>query len=318
MIIALDAMGGDYAPEETVAGAVTWSQNYKDVILLVGREESLRGELVKYDYDRERIRIINASQVMGMDEPVAALRKKQDSSIVVATRLVSEGQAEAVVSCGSTGAQMAAATLVLGRMKGIERPPIVAEAPGVRAKGTLLLDVGANVDCKPQQLVQFALLGSVYASALLGIESPRVGLLSNGEEEGKGNKLSTETFTLLQDHQGIDFVGNIEGRDLFLDKAEVVVCDGFVGNILLKTLEGFAQLIGMNCLAEMGKMPSLFVRLDNSKVGGAPLLGVNGVSIVCHGSSKQEAVYNGIRIARQCVIGQMVEKQQSALRGQQK
>ncbi len=318
MIIALDAMGGDYAPEETVAGAVTWSQNNEDVILLVGREESLRGELVKYDFNRERIRIINASQVMGMDEPVAALRKKQDSSIVVATRLVKEGQAQAVVSCGSTGAQMAAATLVLGRMEGIERPPIIAEAPGAKTKGTLLLDVGANVDCKPQQLVQFALLGSVYASALLGIESPRVAVLSNGEEEGKGNKLSMETFAMLQAHQGINFVGNIEGREIFFDKAEVVVCDGFVGNILLKALEGFAQLMGKNCLAETGQLPSLFARLDNSKVGGAPLLGINGVSIVCHGSSKREAVYNGIRIARQCVAGQMVEKQLSALRGQQK
>ncbi len=318
MIIALDAMGGDYAPKETVAGAVTWSHNSEDVILLVGQEESLQGELVKHDYDRERIRIINASQVMGMDEPVAALRKKQDSSIVVATRLVKEGQAEAVVSCGSTGAQMAAATLVLGRMEGIERPPIVAEAPGVTEKVSLLLDVGANVDCKPQQLVQFALLGSVYASALLGIESPRIGVLSNGEEEGKGNKLSTETFALLQELQGINFVGNVEGRELFFDRAEVVVCDGFVGNILLKALEGFAQLVGMNCLTETGQIPSLFARLDNSKVGGAPLLGINGVSIVCHGSSKREAVYNGIRIARQCVAGQMVEKQQSALRGQQK
>lgn len=318
MIIALDAMGGDYAPEETVAGAVTWSQASDDVVLLVGREESLQGELVKYDYDRERIRIINASQVMGMDEPVASLRKKQDSSIVVATRLVKEGQAEAVVSCGSTGAQMAAATLVLGRLEGIERPPIVAGAPGVKDRVTLLLDVGANVDCKPQQLMQFALLGSVYASAVLGMENPRIGLLSNGEEEGKGNKLSTETYALLQDQQGMNFIGNVEGRDLFFDKAEVVVCDGFVGNILLKALEGFAQLIGMSCLAETGQMPSLFARLDNSKVGGAPLLGINGVSIVCHGSSKREAVYNGIRIARQCVAGQMVAKQQSALRGQQK
>ena len=318
MIIALDAMGGDYAPEETVAAAVAWSQDSEDVILLVGQEESLREELVKHHYDREQIRIINASQVMGMDEPVAALRKKQDSSIVVATRLVQEGQAEAVVSCGSTGAQMATAALGLGRMEGIERPPIVAEAPGIKSRGTLLLDVGANVDCKPQQLVQFALLGSVYASALLGIESPRVGVLSNGEEEGKGNKLSTETYALLKEHQGINFVGNIEGREIFFDKAEVVVCDGFVGNILLKALEGFAQLMGKNCLTEMGQMPSLFARLDNSKVGGAPLLGVNGVSIVCHGSSKREAVYNGIRIARQCVAGQMVKKQQAALKGQQK
>ncbi|MEQ8200811.1 MAG: phosphate acyltransferase PlsX [Syntrophomonadaceae bacterium] len=318
MIIALDAMGGDYAPEEIVAGAVMWAQNFEAMILLVGREEPLRAELTRYDYDRERIQIFNASQVMGMDEPVTALRKKQDSSIVVATRLVKAGQADAVLSCGSTGAQMAAATLILGRMEGIERPPIVAEVPGISDQRTLLLDVGANVDCKPQQLMQFALLGSVYASALQGIEKPRVGILSNGEEEGKGDKLSTETFALLQDNIGVNFVGNIEGRDLFFDKADVVVCDGFVGNILLKAMEGFAKFIGMGCLAEIGKMPSLLTRLDNSKVGGAPLLGVNGVSIVCHGSSKREAVFNGIRIAQQCVATQMVEKQQLALSGQRK
>ncbi|NLN87654.1 MAG: phosphate acyltransferase PlsX [Syntrophomonadaceae bacterium] len=313
MILTLDAMGGDYAPEETVAGAVMWVQSSEVGILLVGQEEKLRAELVKYDYDGKRIRIVNASQVIGMDESAAALRKKQDSSIVVATRLVREGRADAVISCGSTGAQMAAATLILGRMEGIERPPIVAEVPGMSAQKTLLLDVGANVDCKPQQLVQFALLGSVYASALHGIENPRIGLLSNGEEEGKGNKLSIETAALLQDNKRINFSGNIEGRDLFYDKADVVVCDGFVGNILLKTVEGLARFIAMTCLTELGKMPSLFTALDNSQVGGAPLLGIKGVSIVCHGSSKREAVFNALRIAEQCVTAQMVEKQQSAL-----
>lgn len=313
MIIALDAMGGDFAPQETVAGAVKWSQSSETGVLLVGQEEAINRELGKYTYDPGLIQVVPASQIMGMDEPVTALRTKMDSSIAVATRLVKQGRADAVVSCGSTGAQMAAATLILGRMAGTERPPIVAEVPGVSGKKSLLLDVGANVDCKPQQLAQFALLGSVYAAALNGTNRPRVGVLSNGEEEGKGNKVSSETFALLHENPDIHFVGNVEGRDLFLDKADVIVCDGFVGNILLKAMEGFAQLIGMMCMRETGQLPSLFANLDNSQVGGAPLLGIDGVSIVCHGSSKREAIYNGIRIAEQCVSKDMVEKQKAAL-----
>lgn len=313
MIIALDAMGGDFAPEETVAGAVKWSQTADEVVLLVGQAEVLQRELVKYSYDPERVKVVHASQVMGMDEPVAALRKKMDSSIAMATRLVKQGEADAVVSCGSTGAQMAAATLILGRMAGIERPPIVAEVPGVGGKKALLLDVGANVDCKPQQLAQFALLGGVYATTLKGTINPRVGLLNNGEEEGKGNKLSTETFTLLQHIKGINFIGNVEGRDLFFDRSDVIVCDGFVGNILLKAMEGFAQLTAAASMKEIGRLPSLYAELDNRQVGGAPLLGVDGVSIVCHGSSRREAVCNGIRMAEQCVTRGMVQSQKAAL-----
>lgn len=313
MRIALDVMGGDHAPQEIVAGAVQWSQTSDTAIILVGREDSIAKELQDCSYDHNKISIVHASQVMEMDESAAALRTKKDSSIAVATRLVKEGKADAVVSCGSTGAQMAAAIFILGRLEHIERPPIVAVAPGVGGKVCLLLDVGANVDCKPQQLLQFALLGRVYASILTGEVNPRVALLNNGEEESKGNSLSLETHLLLKQQPGLNFVGNVEGRDLFFDKSDVVVCDGFVGNVLLKSLEGMAMFLGKACMGEMGRLPAIFQKFDYSRIGGAPLLGVNGVSIVCHGSSKREAVFNGIGIAEQCVARGMVQRQILAL-----
>ncbi len=313
MRIALDVMGGDHAPQELIAGALIWAETSNTELLLVGQEERIVRELHNQSYDRAKISIVNATQIMEMDEPVTALRKKQDSSIVVATRLVKEGKADAVVSCGSTAAQMAAATLILGRLEHIERPPIVAVIPGMAGKIALLLDVGANVDCKPQQLLQFALLGRVYAGILTGLDNPRVALLNNGEEEGKGNSQTVAAHQLLHEHTDLNFIGNIEGRDLFLGKTDVVVCDGFVGNLLLKSMEGMAMFIGMACQKELGKLPAVFQYFDYSRAGGAPLLGVNGVSIVCHGSSKREAVSNGIRIAEQCVNRQMVPSQILAL-----
>jgi phosphate acyltransferase len=313
MRIALDAMGGDHAPQEIVAGAILWAASSSHEILLIGQQDRIAQELRDLTYDPNQIKIVNASQVMEMDEPVTALRKKQDSSIVVANRLVKEGQADAVVSCGSTAAQMAAATLILGRLPGIERPPIVAVVPGRRGQISLLLDVGANVDCKPTQLLQFALLGRVYASILTGNDDPRVALLSNGEEESKGNSLSLETYALLKMQPKLNFIGNVEGRDLFFGKSDVVVCDGFIGNLILKSMEGMAMLIGAACQEELGQIPSIFRQFDYSRVGGAPLLGVNGISIVCHGSSKREAVCNGIRIAEQCVERDMVQSQILAL-----
>lgn len=315
MKIALDVMGGDHAPHEIVSGALLFSETSPTEVLLVGQEDVINRELAGHDYDPTKIKIVNASQVMGMDEPVSALRKKQDSSIVVATRLVKEGNADAIVSCGSTAAQMAAATLILGRIEGIERPPIVALLPGLQGKNVLLLDVGANVDCKPSQLVQFARVGRVYSSILTGNENPRVGLLNNGEEEGKGNSLSLETHALLKTSPELNFIGNIEGRDLFFGKCDVAVCDGFVGNLILKSLEGLAMLIGAACQQELGQMPKFFQQFDHSKAGGAPLLGIKGVSVVCHGSSKRAAVCNGIRIAEQCAQRDMVGAQMLALQG---
>lgn len=314
MRIAIDAMGGDHAPGEIVAGAVEWSRKNQGNIILVGQEEVLKKELESYTYSPEQITIVHASQVVGMDEsPAVALRRKKDSSIVIATQLVKTGQADAIVSCGSTGAQMAAAIFILGRMENIERPPIVTPVPNQKGGYTLLIDVGANVDCRPRQLLQFAQLGSAYAKVIMGIDGPRIGLLNNGEEEGKGNSLAVESYALLKAEPGIRFAGNVEGRDLFSDRCDVLVCDGFTGNVLLKAMEGVASFLGQACYQEFGKLPAVFERFDYSKIGGAPLLGVDGISIVCHGSSKREAVENGLNIAADCAGKDIVRQQKLAL-----
>jgi len=310
MKIALDVMGGDYAPVELLAGAIKWLQENEGQIVLVGDQEIINEELQNHSYNPNRLEIVHASQVIGMDEsPAAALRKKKDASIVVASRLVKDGMADAVVSCGSTGAQMAAAIFILGRMEGIERPPIVAAIPGRGGKPTLLIDVGANVDCRPIQLLQFALLGQAYARGVMNLDNPRVGLLNNGEEEGKGNNLSIQTYELLSGQSGLNFIGNVEGRDLFSSRCDVIVCDGFTGNILLKTLEGMVFFLAAGVKEELGAIPATFTRLDYTQIGGAPLLGVNGISVVCHGSSKREAVCNGLNIAADSINNNIVDKQ---------
>ncbi len=314
MRIAVDAMGGDHAPREIVAGALQWAQQNEGSIILVGLPEQLERELANYDYDHDRITLTAASQVIGMDEsPAQALRRKKDASIIVATKLVKEGKADAVLSCGSTGAQMAAAIFILGRLPGIERPPVVTALPNAKGTKTVLIDVGANVDCRPRQLLQFGILGSLYASSVLNITSPRVALINNGQEEGKGNQLSLEAYALLKDNCSLNFVGNIEGRDIFADQADVVVCDGFVGNIILKTIEGMAIFIAQGVSRELGTMPKFFAQLDYTKYGGAPLLGIDGISVVCHGSSNQEAVFNGICVAADCVGTVILELQKESL-----
>ncbi|HPF20523.1 MAG TPA: phosphate acyltransferase PlsX [Syntrophomonas sp.] len=314
MRIAIDAMGGDHAPVEIIAGAVEWNKKSDDQVLLVGQEEVIAATLQNFTYSTERIEIVPASQVITMDEsPAVAMRRKKDASILVATRLVKQGEADAVLSCGSTGAQMAAALFILGRFENIDRPAIVAAIPKRDGSHALLVDVGANVDCKPQQLLQFALLGKTYAAIGLDINEPRIALLNNGEEEGKGNSLTVEAYSFLKAQTDLNFVGNIEGRDIFSAKADVIVCDGFTGNILLKTIEGLAQEAVQSCLLEIEKIPSFLNKFDYSRVGGAPLLGVEGVSIVCHGSSKREAVYNGIKTARDCVVKDVVNRQKLAL-----
>lgn len=314
MRLAIDVMGGDYAPREIIAGALQWADQSNDILLLVGKEDIIKEELQLYQYPSERVEIIPASQVVEMNEsPAAAMRKKKDASIIVATRLVKEGRADAIISCGSTGAQMAAAIFILGRLEGIERPPIIASIPNKEGSYSLLVDVGANVDCKAQQLLQFALLGKAYAAIVMQLDNPRIGLLNNGEEEGKGNSLAVETYQLLKEQANLNFAGNIEGRDLFSAKCDVIVCDGFTGNIVLKNMEGLAIFTAQACVAELGKLPAFFDRFDYTRVGGAPLLGVDGVSIVCHGSSKREAVFNGIKIASECVAQDIIAKQKLVL-----
>ena len=310
MKIALDVMGGDYAPVELLAGAIKWLEESEGHIILVGDQEIINEELRQYSYDPTRLEIVHASQVIGMNEsPAVALRKKKDASIVIASRLVKDGMADAVVSCGSTGAQMAAAIFILGRMQGVERPPIVAPIPGRGGKPTLLIDVGANVDCRPVQLVQFALLGQAYARGVFNLDDPRIGLLNNGEEEGKGNNLSIQAYELLSGQSGLNFIGNIEGRDLFNSRCDVLVCDGFTGNILLKSLEGMASFLAAGVKEELGTIPATFARLDYTQIGGAPLLGVNGISVVCHGSSRRGTVCNGLKIAADSIKNEIVDKQ---------
>lgn len=313
MRIAIDAMGGDYAPREIILGAIeALKLDEKIQILLVGNE----GEIKKHlDNDHSRITIVHCEQVIEMDEhPAVVYRKKKDASIVVATRLVKEKKADAVVSAGSTGAQMVAALFELGRVTGIERPAICTVLPTLLGP-KLLIDAGANTDCLPDNLLQFAKMGQLYAEKILGITKPQVGLVNIGEEESKGNELSIETYKLLQEDPEITFMGNIEGRDILAGKSDVMVCDGFVGNVILKVVEGTStailsllkQELNKNWQSKLGALLLLpaFKRLkkqmDYSEHGGAPLLGVQGISIICHGSSKKDAIKNAIRVARDCI-----------------
>lgn len=321
MRIAVDAMGGDYAPGEIVKGAVKAAAAYPDIqITLVGQKDKILAHLPEAK-DRSNMEIHAASEVIAMDEhPAAAIKKKKDSSIVVATSLVKEGYADALVSAGSTGAQMAAALLGLGRIKGINRPAIGTVLPTLQA-GKLLIDVGANPDAKPENLVQYGMMGSIYAELILGIKNPKVALLNIGSEEGKGNELVQTAYELFK-NTPLNFIGNIEGRDIPYGAADVVVCDAFVGNIVLKTIEGMAsslfELIKEKITANsVRKVGALLIKpglkeiahsLDYSEYGGAPLLGVNGTSVICHGSSKEKAIFNAIRVAKECVEEKIIEK----------
>ncbi|MDF9408990.1 MAG: Phosphate acyltransferase [Pelotomaculum sp. PtaB.Bin013] len=319
MKIAVDAMGGDYAPREIVKGSLDAAKEYGISVILAGDEERVYYELGG-DNAGGLVSVVNAPEVVEMcEQPAAVIRKKKNSSIATVTRLVKEGEAQALVSAGSTGAAMASALLGLGRIKGIDRPAIASLLPAEKGF-TVLLDAGANVDCKPHHLVQFGIMGYLYAMKILGVKNPRVGLLSNGEEETKGNETILAAFPLLQ-KAGINFFGNVEGRDLFRDTVDVLVCDGFVGNVVLKTVEGMATSIfkvireetTRNRLARMGvvlagpALKGLQKRIDYAEYGGAPLLGVNGISVISHGSSTGKAIKNAIKVAGQLVENRLVE-----------
>ncbi|MCL6560324.1 MAG: phosphate acyltransferase PlsX [Firmicutes bacterium] len=325
MKIAVDAMGGDYAPREIVKGALQAATDYQLKVILVGDEEKIGAELGDCDTGG-LVSIVHAPEVIEMREhPAVAVRRKKNSSIVRATRLVKEGEAGALVSAGSTGAAMASALLGLGRIKGIDRPAIAGVLPSEKGF-TVLLDVGANVDCKPHHLLQFGVMGYLYAKKILGVPNPRVGLLSNGEEETKGNETTLAAFPLLQ-NAGINFIGNVEGRDIFRGTVDVVVCDGFVGNIVLKAGEGMAgalfkmmkEEITKSWLAKMGTVmaePALKGfqrRLDYAEYGGAPLLGIKGIVIKCHGSANSKAVKYGIRTASDLAEWDLVGQISSSL-----
>ena len=323
MRIAVDAMGGDFAPKEIVRGAVDAAKKYDCEIVLIGDEEQIRAELHGADPTALRISIVHASEVIGMNEhPAEAVRTKKDSSVVVATRLVKEGKCDAVFSAGSTGAAVAAAQLILHRIRGVGRPAIATPMPtpdGV----TLMLDSGANVDSKPEHLVQSAVMGALYAQHVFGIAHPRVGLLNIGEEESKGNEQAKETYQLLKVEPNIHFCGNAEGRDVPKGNFDVVICDGFVGNVVLKFAEGLAKTIlglireeirGAGLMAKLGAlllMPTLRrlgKRLDVREYGGAPLLGVNGCCVIGHGSSDAKSVASAIGVTVDYVNGKVLDQ----------
>ncbi|MEE8503776.1 MAG: phosphate acyltransferase PlsX [candidate division NC10 bacterium] len=321
LTIALDAMGGDGGVAVTVEGAIGATREMGYSVVLVGIEDTIIRELSRFETQGLEIRIRHASEVVEMHEsPSTALRKKKDSSIRVAVNMVREGEADAMVSAGNTGAVMATGLIILGPLAGVERPAIAAQVP-ILGGYTILVDAGANVDCKPRHLVQFAIMGTVYARKILGNSHPRVGLLSIGEEETKGNELTKEAFRALEDVSGVDFIGNVEGVDVFNGKADVVVCDGFTGNIALKmgesaawsTLTYFKEELSRGVAGKAGllilrgALERFQRRIDYTEYGGAPLLGVSGVIIIAHGRSTAKAIKNGIRVAGECVKNRMIE-----------
>lgn len=327
MKIVVDAMGGDFAPGEIVQGAVEAARQWGMGILLVGDRSMVEKCLLAHDTEGLNIEVVHTTEVIDMGEhPGNAVRRKKDSSIVVGVKLVKEGKGAAFVSAGNTGACMAASLFGYGRIKGIDRPAIASAMP--TAKGvSLLLDVGANADCKPQNLVQFGLMGQIYAEKILKIKAPKVGLLNIGEEEAKGSELTQEAYQQMKACVGLNFAGNAEGREVAGGDFDVVVCDGFVGNVILKYAEGLAKgLMGMikeevqqSTVAKAGAllMKPVFSKLkqtiDYSEYGGAPLLGVNGITIISHGSSKAKAIKNAVRVAGECVHLQVVEAIKSSL-----
>jgi phosphate acyltransferase len=331
-VIALDAMGSDRAPKPEVEGAIQAARRFGIQVALVGPEETLRAELSRHPFSRSLpISIVHASEVILMDDKaLQAVRAKRDSSMRVGLRLVREQKAGAFITAGNTGAAMATAKMVLGGVLGVDRPALVAIIPTAVGTVSTLLDVGANVDCKPHNLEQFAVMGEIYFRSMFGISKPRVGLLSIGEEEGKGNELTREAFHLLK-QLPLNFVGNVEGRDIYNGKVDVIVADGFVGNVALKTSEGVANLVRatlketlaatitrqVGYLLSRSAFSDFKKRLDHTEYGGAPLLGVKGACFITHGSSNVNAIKNAIRVASEFVernITANIEREMAALR----
>jgi len=321
MRIALDAMGGDFAPAVTVEGAGETVNESEDIdITLVGDEPSIKKELTGKKYPSSRLQIKHASQIVLMDEPASiALRKKKDSSIKRAVELVRDGEANAVVSAGHSGVAMAISVVLLRASEGVERPAIATIMPTLR-KPFVLIDAGANVDCTPENLLQFALMGDAYCKAMFDNPDPKIALLSIGEEDTKGNIVTREAFKLIRD-SGVRFFGNIEGKDIFSGAADVVVCDGFVGNIVLKTSEGLADVIMKMLKRELtdvatGRIGYLLMKpalrnfrkkTDYAEYGGAPLLGINGACIISHGRSSAKAIRNAIKVAAEFSLKKVSE-----------
>jgi glycerol-3-phosphate acyltransferase PlsX len=321
MKIVLDGMGGDFAPSSTVAGAVAALEDKELEIIITGKKEEIYRELEKYNYDKSRINVVDAREVISTNEhPVMAVRRKKDSSLVKALQIVKCGEAEAVVSAGSTGAFMTGASLIVGRIKGVDRVALAPVVPGKNGK-FMIVDAGANVDCKPKYLVQFAMMGMVYLENVLGIKNPSVGLVNIGEEEEKGNELSKKVYKILKD-SNLNFAGNIEPRNVTDGNIQILVCDGFVGNTILKMYEGTALNMAkilkeevmksafskIGALLMKGVFKNLKKRFDYTEYGGSAFLGSRGVCVKAHGSSDSKAFKNAIAEAKKCVKNSVIEK----------
>ncbi len=325
--IAVDAMGGDYAPTEIVAGAIRASEELDVKVLLVGDPVKIEVALKQHNYSSDHLEIVPAEDVVEMtEEPLVSVRSKPQASINVAMDLVKEKRADAVVSAGHSGAAMASALLRLGRIKGIDRPAIGAVFPTMIAnKSVIILDVGANVDCRPKYLEQFALMGTIYSRYVMGIGDPKVGLLNIGEEASKGNDLALRTYKLLESNDQIPFVGNAEGRDILSGNFDVIVCDGFAGNVILKFAEAVGEILLQILKEELpqgiqGKLGTALLkpnlrrlkqRIDHAEHGGGLLLGVAGVCIIAHGSSQAPTIFNAIRLAKEAIDNEVIDRIQS-------
>ncbi len=320
MKIAVDAMGGDHGPAPAVEGAIQAAREFNVDVTLVGDSTQLQDQLRRFHCTDSRITVHHAAQVVGMHEsPAQIARKKRDSSIWIATELVQSGEAQAVVSSGNTGASVVSAIFLLERIKGVERPAIATTLPTLTGTA-VMLDVGANVDCTANQLLQFAIMGHEYAKDLYDKSAPRIGLLSIGEEDSKGNEVTKEALKLLKS-SAINFIGNVEGRDVYSGAADVIVCDGFIGNVALKISEGLAETIKKLLMKEiagsfLGRLSYPFIaapllalkrKTDYAEFGGAPLLGVNGACVIAHGRSSAKAIKNAVRQAKLMVDGHVVE-----------
>jgi glycerol-3-phosphate acyltransferase PlsX len=320
--IAVDAMGGDHAPRAEVEGALLAVRELGVRVILVGVEATVRQELNRHRHRGMPIEIVNATEIITMtDSPSQAFRRKKDSSLHVAAKMVRDGKADALVTAGNTGAAMTVARFVLGTLPSVDRPALAAAFPNMREKVTIILDVGANVDSKPLQIEQFAVMGEIYYRAIWGVKKPRVALLSIGEEEMKGNELTREAAALLK-QTALNFVGNVEGRDVFRGNVDVIVCDGFIGNVALKISEGLAEHIGgmlkkaikSSLTSQLGyalsksAFDSFRKRTDYSEYGGAPLLGVRGITVIGHGRSNPNAIKNAIRVANELCRSRVNEK----------
>ncbi len=322
--VALDAMGGDEFPKPEVEGALEAARAFGVKLILVGREDVVVKELNRYaDWKQLPIDLKHASEQITMEDSAGkAVRAKKDSSIRVASRLVREGVAQGLVSAGNTGAVMATAKLVQGMLAGVDRPALASAFPTLSGTPAVMIDVGANVDCSPKMLAQFAVMGNIYSRVIFRTKDPRVGLLSIGEEEHKGNALTHDALPLLKSLKRLNFIGNVEGRDVYTGKVDVIVCDGFVGNVALKVSEGLVdvvrQLLKQSLRANMTRKMGAYLaqgafnefkkRVDYSEYGGAPLLGLNGICVICHGRSNAKAIKNAIRVAKEFAEGKINER----------